>query len=169
MNTSSGVKGGGVTADGGDGLSSINPDDIESMSVLKGAPAAALYGSRAKDGVIMITTKTRNKGKGMGVSYNVNYTNETPLDYTDYQKEYGQGENGVRPTAPNPTSGEWSFGEKIAPGMTHILFNNLTVPYVAAGQPHQRILPSWSKLFQYCYFSNRWRKGRPLYVIKQYR
>ncbi|MEP6746960.1 MAG: SusC/RagA family TonB-linked outer membrane protein [Bacteroidota bacterium] len=130
---SAGVKGGGITADGGDGLSSINPDDIESMSVLKGAPAAALYGSRAKDGVIMVTTKTRNKGKGLGVSYNGNYTNETPLDYTDYQKEYGQGEGGVRPTTPNPTSGEWSFGEKIAPGMTQVLFNNLTVPYVAQG------------------------------------
>jgi len=132
-NASSGVKGGGVTADGGDGLSSINPDDIESMSILKGAPAAALYGSRAKDGVIMVTTKTKNKGRGVGVSYNMNYTNDTPLDYTDYQKEYGQGENGVRPTAPNPTSGEWSFGEKFAPGMTHILFNNLTVPYEPQG------------------------------------
>jgi TonB-dependent SusC/RagA subfamily outer membrane receptor len=52
------VKGGGVFADGGDGLSSINPDDIENMTILKGGPAAALYGSRAKDGVIMITTKT---------------------------------------------------------------------------------------------------------------
>jgi TonB-linked SusC/RagA family outer membrane protein len=125
------VKGGGVYADGGDGLSSINPDDIENMTILKGAPAAALYGSRAKDGVIMITTKTKGKNKGIGVSYNVNYTNESPLDYTDYQKDYGQGEGGVRPTTINPTSGEWSFGEKIAPGMTHILFNNLTVPYVA--------------------------------------
>jgi TonB-linked SusC/RagA family outer membrane protein len=128
-----GVKGGGITSDGGDGLSSINPDDIENMTILKGAPAAALYGSRAKDGVIMITTKTKGKNKGIGVSYNVNYTNETPLDFTDYQKEYGQGEGGVRPTTPNPTSGEWSFGEKIAPGMTHILFNNLTVPYEAQG------------------------------------
>ena len=128
-----GVKGGGITSDGGDGLSSINPDDIESMSILKGAPAAALYGSRAKDGVIMITTKTRAKGRGIGLAYNANYTNETPLDFTDYQKEYGQGENGVRPTTPNPTSGQWSFGEKIAPGMSQILFNNLTVPYVAQG------------------------------------
>ena len=57
------VKGGGSYADGGDGLSSINPDDIESMTILKGAPAAALYGSRAQDGVIMITTKTKGKGK----------------------------------------------------------------------------------------------------------
>jgi len=127
------VKGGGVYADGGDGLSSINPDDIENMTILKGAAAAALYGSRAKDGVIMITTKTKGKGKGIGVTYNLNYTNESPLDYTDYQKEYGQGENGVRPTAPNPTSGQWSFGEKIQPGMTYTLFNTPNIPYVAQG------------------------------------
>ncbi|WPQ65882.1 SusC/RagA family TonB-linked outer membrane protein [Chitinophaga sancti] len=128
-----GVKGGGVFADGGDGLSSINPDDIENMTILKGAPASALYGSRAKDGVIMITTKTKGKTKGIGVTYNLNYTNDTPLDYTDYQHEYGQGENGVRPTAPNPTSGQWSFGEKFEPGMTQVLFNNLTVPYTPQG------------------------------------
>jgi len=125
-----GVRGGGNTSDGGDGLSSINPDDIESMTILKGAPAAALYGSRAKDGVIMVTTKTKGSGKGIGVAYNVNYTNETPLDFTDYQYEYGQGENGVRPTTINPTSGQWSFGEKFAPGITQVLFNNLTLPYV---------------------------------------
>ncbi len=128
-----GVTGGGVFADGGDSFSSINPDDIESMTVLKGAPAAALYGARAKDGVIMITTKSKGKGKGIGVSYNMNYTSETPLDYTDYQKEYGQGENGVRPTTPNPTSGQWSFGELIQPGMTHTLFNTPNIPYVAQG------------------------------------
>lgn len=126
-----GLRGGGTTSDGGDGLSSINPDDIESMTVLKGATAAALYGSRAKDGVIMITTKTRgdSKSKGIGVTFNSNYTNETPLDFTDYQYEYGQGENGVRPTTANPTSGQWSFGEKFAPGMTQVLFDNVTVPY----------------------------------------
>ncbi|HEX5025774.1 MAG TPA: SusC/RagA family TonB-linked outer membrane protein [Agriterribacter sp.] len=127
------IRGGGVTSDGGDGLSSINPDDIESMTVLKGAAAAALYGSRAKDGVIMITTKTRGKGKGIGLSYNLNYMNETPLDFTDYQGVYGQGEAGARPTTPNPTSGEWSFGEKIVPGMTQTLYNNLVVPYELQG------------------------------------
>jgi TonB-linked SusC/RagA family outer membrane protein len=124
-----GVNGGGVTSDGGDGLSSINPDDIESMTVLKGGPAAALYGSRASGGVIMITTKTKGRNKGIGVSINSNYTSDTPLDYTDYQTVYGQGEGGVRPTTINPTSGQWSFGEKIQPGMTQILYNNLTVPY----------------------------------------
>ena len=124
-----GSTGTGNFSDGGDGLTSINPDDIESMTVLKGAAASALYGSRAKDGVIMITTKTKGTGKGIGVSYNMNYTNETPLDFTDYQYEYGQGENGVRPTAPNPTSGQWSFGERFQPGMTQILFDGAEVPY----------------------------------------
>lgn len=116
-------------SDGGDGLSSINPDDIESMTVLKGATAAALYGSRAKDGVVMITTKTRGPGTGLGVSYNMNFTTDTPLDYTDFQYEYGQGEGGKRPTTARPTSGVWSFGEKFEPGMTQILFDNLTYPY----------------------------------------
>ena len=128
-------RGGGASTDGGDGLSSINPDDVESMTVLKGAAAAALYGSRAKDGVIMITTKTRGTSRGIGVTYNMNYTNETPLDYTDYQYEYGQGENGIGPSSPgavaNPTTGQWSWGPKIQPGMTQVLYNNTVVPYEA--------------------------------------
>ncbi len=122
-------KGSNRTSDGGDGLSSINPDDIEAMTVLKGAAASALYGSRAKDGVIMITTKTRSKGNGISLAYNSNFTSETPLDYTDYQYEYGQGENGIRPTTPFPTSGQWSFGEKFQPGMTQMLFNGVSLPY----------------------------------------
>ncbi|MEO6729849.1 MAG: SusC/RagA family TonB-linked outer membrane protein [Ferruginibacter sp.] len=128
--------GGGNTADGGDGLQSVNPDDVETMTILKGAAASALYGSRAKDGVIMITTKTRLKGKGIGVTYNVNYTDETPLDFTDYQYEYGQGELGVRPKVAKPNTGQWSFGEKFQPGMTQVLFNGITVPY----EPQRDIL-----------------------------
>jgi len=134
-----GNRGGGASTDGGDGLSSINPDDVESMTVLKGATAAALYGSRAKDGVIMITTKSKGTNKGIGLTYNMNYTNETPLDYTDYQKVYGQGENGIGPASPNatpnPNTGQWSWGPKIQPGMTQVLFDgqgsNANVPYVA--------------------------------------
>ncbi len=117
------------SSDGGDGLSSINPDDIEEMTVLKGATAAALYGSRAKDGVVMITTKSKGSGKGYSVTYNANFTTDTPLDFTDFQYEYGQGEGGKRPTTANPTSGVWSFGEKFQPGMTQTLFNNKTYPY----------------------------------------
>jgi len=134
-----GNRGGGATTDGGDGLTSINPDDVESMTVLKGAAAAALYGSRAKDGVIMITTKSRSTVKGIGVTYNMNYTNDQVLDFTDYQYEYGQGENGVGPASPNaqanPVTGQWSFGPKIKPGMTQVLYNNLVVPYTA--QPNR--------------------------------
>ncbi len=127
--------GSGASSDGGDGLSSINPDDVENMTILKGAAAAALYGSRAKDGVIMITTKSRNATKGMGVTYNMNFTDEAPLDYTDYQYVYGQGENGIGPASPNapinPTTGQWSWGSKIQPGMNQVLFNNVIVPYTA--------------------------------------
>lgn len=124
-----GTSGGGVTSDGGDGFSSINPDDIESMTVLKGATGAALYGSRAKDGVIMITTKTRGSGQGIGVAYTISVADQNPLDFTDYQYEYGQGENGVRPTSANPTSGQWSFGERFEPGMTQVLYDGLVLPY----------------------------------------
>jgi TonB-linked SusC/RagA family outer membrane protein len=129
--TSIGNRGGGMTSDGGDALSSINPDDIENITILKGAAASALYGSRAKDGVIMITTKTKGFQRGLGISYNLNYTNDSPLDFTDYQHQYGQGEYGVRPTTPNTTTGEWSFGEKIEPGMTQTLFNTPNIPYEA--------------------------------------
>ncbi len=115
-------------SDGGDGLSSINADDIEQMTVLKGGTAAALYGSRAKDGAILITTKTKGAGQGIGVTYNSNFTTDHPIDNTDFQYEYGQGEYGVRPTAPNPTSGVWSFGEKFA-GQTQVLFGGVSVPY----------------------------------------
>ncbi|HLT06619.1 MAG TPA: SusC/RagA family TonB-linked outer membrane protein [Cyclobacteriaceae bacterium] len=116
-------------SDGGDGLTSINPDDIETMTVLRGAAASALYGARAKDGVIMITTKSRATGSGVSVEYNTNYTFDEPMDLTDWQYEYGQGENGLRPTAANPVSGVWSFGEKFQPGMTQILFDGVEVPY----------------------------------------
>jgi len=126
----SGPRAGQVNStDGGDGFASINPDDIESMTVLKGAAASALYGYRAKDGVIMITTKTKSTTKGIGVDYNVNFTTDTPLDFTDFQYEYGQGERGVRPTTPFPQSGVWSFGEKFGPNMTQVLFSGQTFPY----------------------------------------
>lgn len=130
-----GSRGGGASTDGGDGLTSFNPDDIESMQVLKGATAAALYGSRAKDGVIMITTKSRGTSPGLGISYNMNYTSERILDFTDYQYIYGQGEYGFGPASPGALAGrddgQWSFGPRIEPGMTQILFDGVVVPYQA--------------------------------------
>lgn len=122
---------GANNSDAGDGLLSINPDIIETMTVLKGGAAAALYGSRAKDGVIMITTKNKSQKRGIGVTFNSNFTIDRAVDDTDFQYEYGQGERGVRPTTDYPDSGVWSFGEKIEPGMTQTLYGGEVVPYVA--------------------------------------
>ncbi len=81
--------GGGV--DLPNGAADINPDNIESVQVLKGPNAAALYGLRASNGVIVITTKKGSSGKKFGVSYNSNVTFSTPLILPDYQNSYGQG------------------------------------------------------------------------------
>ncbi|WP_211480972.1 SusC/RagA family TonB-linked outer membrane protein [Arcticibacter eurypsychrophilus] len=101
-------------SDSGDGLQSINPDDIESMTVLKGAAAAALYGFRAKDGAIIIVTKSGRGQVGIGVELNSNFQADQALDFTDFQYEYGQGENGIRNTslADARRTGMWSFGTK---------------------------------------------------------
>jgi len=82
----------------GDGISSINPDDIETISVLKGPSATALYGTRAQNGVILITTKKGRARKGIGVELNSNYVVEQPLVLYDFQQEYGQGDRGQAPT-----------------------------------------------------------------------
>lgn len=82
---------GNSAIDKGSGISDINPDDIESMSVLKGPAAAALYGSRAGNGVVMITTKKGTSGKGIGISFNSNLTFESPMMTPDFQNVYGQG------------------------------------------------------------------------------
>jgi TonB-linked SusC/RagA family outer membrane protein len=76
------------------GISDINPDDIETISVLKGPNAAALYGVRAANGVIVITTKKGKAGKKeIGVSFNSTTTFETPLVIPSFQNSYGQGPN----------------------------------------------------------------------------
>jgi TonB-linked SusC/RagA family outer membrane protein len=79
---------------GSDGASNINPDDIESVSVLRGASAAALYGSAAGNGVIVITTKKGAKGK-IAVTLNSGIAMETPFALPKFQNTYGQGNGGV--------------------------------------------------------------------------
>lgn len=83
--------------DWGDNISSINPDDIEEISVLKGAVAAALYGSRAKNGAVIITTKSGKDQRGIGVTVNSNTTVLVPHFMWELQKEYGQGYGNKRP------------------------------------------------------------------------
>ena len=92
----------------GDGISSVNPDDIESMSVLKGPAASALYGSRASHGVILITTKKANKDK-ISVEYNGTMTFDTQLaKWDDVQQIYGMGSKGTYPiNAVSNTNMSW--------------------------------------------------------------
>lgn len=84
--------GGDLPVDYGNILNAINPEDIESVTVLKGASAAALYGERGANGAIMITTKS-GKGKNgkLIVGYNSNSSFESVLKWPDWQYEYGQG------------------------------------------------------------------------------
>ncbi len=85
---------GNLEVDYGNGAAELNPDDIESVTVLKGANATALYGSRALNGVILVTTKTGKGQKGIGITVNSSTTWENPLRIPEYQNEYGQGANG---------------------------------------------------------------------------
>ena len=95
--------------DMGNGLSDINAEDIESMSVLKGASAAALYGSRAGNGVILITTKKGTKKKGLGITISSSVSAETTFMLPKRQSAFGQGENGIF----NATS-DYSWGPAVA-------------------------------------------------------
>ena len=84
-----------TTFDYGNALNDINPDDIETLSVLKGPNAAALYGSRAANGVILITTrKGGNSGGKMRTEINTNLTFENPAILPEFQNLYGQGSGG---------------------------------------------------------------------------
>ncbi|MCR9014659.1 SusC/RagA family TonB-linked outer membrane protein [Aquiflexum gelatinilyticum] len=85
---------GNQEVDYGNAAGDINPDDIASMTVLKGPAAAALYGSRAANGAILITTKTGKGKKGFGVTINSNTTFDSPLVMPQWQDRYGQGNNG---------------------------------------------------------------------------
>ena len=102
---SAGTEGG---YDLGDGISAINPDDIETMTVLKGPAASALYGSRASHGVILITTKKADKDK-LSVEYNGSFTFDTQLaKWGDAQQVYGMGNNGkYSQTATTGTNMSW--------------------------------------------------------------
>lgn len=90
----------GAQRDGGDAMSTINPDDIASISLLKGASAAALYGAVAANGAIMITTKSAMAGR-LAVNVSSNMTIDTPLSLPEFQNTYG-------------ANGQYSWGDKLA-------------------------------------------------------
>jgi TonB-dependent SusC/RagA subfamily outer membrane receptor len=106
--------------DGGDGIGDINPDDIETISILKGAAATALYGYRGANGVILIITKKGRSDEGLGVEANSNYVLQAVIDNTDFQTQYGQGNNGAKPISGADALGsmESSWGAKLDGSLT---------------------------------------------------
>jgi TonB-linked SusC/RagA family outer membrane protein len=122
----------GINFDAGDGISSINPDDIESITVLKSGAAAALYGSQAANGVILITTKSGAAQQGIGVDFNSNMVWGTPSTYPNYQYKYGSGNNGEKPAdqAAALSAGRLSFGAPIDGSMV-TQFDGVKRPYSA--------------------------------------
>jgi TonB-linked SusC/RagA family outer membrane protein len=136
--------------DNGDGMNSINPDDIATITVLKGASAAALYGSRAANGVVLITTKKGGGRKGLGIEVNSNYVFETLNNLTDFQTKYGEGgmvgttlQNRV---ATKPTSTAQSFGSGWSSqawgpafdGSPVVQFDGVSRPYTYVGDNWDR-------------------------------
>ncbi|WP_243406326.1 SusC/RagA family TonB-linked outer membrane protein [Siphonobacter curvatus] len=97
----------------GGGIADINPENIKDVSVLKGPSASALYGSRAANGVILITTKDGSGQQGIGVEVNTNYTVERPWISPNFQNTYGGG-NGYRTWYRNGWSGSITDPAEIA-------------------------------------------------------
>jgi TonB-linked SusC/RagA family outer membrane protein len=134
-NSNYGGTGSGTYASGvdmGDAISAINPDDIETISVLKGASASALYGSRAGNGVILITTKKGNKSKELGIEFNSTSSIESQLtSYDGYQSLYGQGTKELLNTLAiqDYTTLSKSFGARIDPDLTVITGTGERRPY----------------------------------------
>jgi len=100
--------------DGGDGLSSVNPDNIESMTVLRGAAATALYGSRAANGALLINTRKGSASQGTGVSFNSSSQLESAMMLYDFQNEYGQGAGGIYNRAQEGSWGPKMTGQSVA-------------------------------------------------------
>ena len=135
-NTNQGAAGLWGGSDQGNGLSSLNPDDIENITVLKGNSAAALYGSRAANGVILITTKSGQAGgEGVGISFNSNYTFDIPINLTDFQTQYGYGGNGEKPLTQEGAlaGGGQSWGARLD-GSDVIQFDGVSRPYADLGE-----------------------------------
>lgn len=131
-NTQRGSAGEWGGSDGGDGIGNINPDDVESMTVLKGQSASALYGARATNGVILITTKSAKKGE-FAIDYNMNYMVERAMDETNFQYVYGQGTGGAKPVtqAGAQQTARMSWGARLD-GTSVIQFDGKSYPYSAS-------------------------------------
>jgi len=152
------VQGGYGGRDFGDGIGDINPDDIESMSILKGAAATALYGYRGANGVVLITTKKGKSGDGLGIELNSNYQGENVIDETDFQTKYGQGYNGVPPVSGADALGsmESSWGGLLN-GKEEYQFDGVERPYSEAAKGNfSRFYKQGNDLTNTASFSKAW-------------
>lgn len=139
--------------DEGDALSDLNPENIESVSVLKGAGAAAAYGSRGGNGVILISTKKGKERKGIGISFSSGMTLETPMVLPDLQNEYGQGAFGIYPSIvdgnpPYPLKDYpwcWSYGPKMD-GQKRIAWDGEELPYQSQPNPYRQFFRTGTSL-----------------------
>lgn len=117
---------GQVVVDYGSPISDVNPDDIATISVLKGGAAAALYGSRGANGVILITTKSGNGGrKGLDVDVNFSALYDQAWQFPEFQNEFGAGDatDAVDPTNTLSTA---SWGPRLNQGTKHLQWNSPT-------------------------------------------
>lgn len=112
-NLGSAAKYGG--ADFGDGIVSINADDVDEITVLKGGAAAALYGQRGRNGIILISTKKGKPSRELGVEWNSNFVTDHINDFTNWQQQYGQGFQGNKPVDRTSAlmSGLYAWGAKL--------------------------------------------------------
>lgn len=148
---SAGIWGG---SDQGDGLTSMNPDDIESITVLKGANASALYGSRGGNGVINIVTKKGSARKGLGIDFNTNLVFDKIIDLRELQNKYGAGQyvdttpdgitNGVA-TKPGSLTQTFDWSQNAwgpaFDGSPVLQFDGVARPYSYVGD-------NWSRFYQ---------------------
>ncbi|MCU4176606.1 SusC/RagA family TonB-linked outer membrane protein [Carboxylicivirga sp. N1Y90] len=114
---------GGTSRSGG--AFDLNPDDIETISILKGPNAAALYGERGGNGVILVTTKKGSRNKGLGISYSGVFTASEAAYMLDLQDRYGQGNDGAYD---NQATGSW--GPEMN-GQDLESWTGETIPYTA--------------------------------------
>jgi iron complex outermembrane receptor protein len=125
--------------DYGTGINDLNAEDIESIEILKGAKATVLYGSQGLNGVVLITTKSGKKTRGLGVNVSHQISIEKPFTYIDFQNEYGSGTstldtattvlpNGQRVRTLRAT--RFSFGPKFD-GSQAMRYDSVMVPYKA--------------------------------------
>ena len=120
----------GGAADYGNAAQDIDSNSIESLTVLKGPTAVALYGSRAQNGAIIITTKSGKGQKGVVVNFSTSYSQQTPLRLPDFQNEYGQG-GGGSVDYPEYLDVDESWGDRLDQGTTKKDIFNKEVPWVS--------------------------------------